>query len=419
MKNNVSLKTITMFVISGILISYIMQMGPSPLLMILRDEFSLNGKDALLNLCVSIIFPFLIIGSISGSYIEKKLGTERLFTIVLALLTTGLVGNYFVTDVTSFLIFRSIFGIGFGLGIPFIGSVIMKWYNPKQREYMTTVNGLFPFIATLISFCSMLPLYYITGDSWRACFGLWGILTGLILILWMSSSHKITNTKVNNITEDDSESNLYSFLLKLKPIRQLALIFMSDFFCYSYIATVLPTWLFELGGVSQTTANILAAAAFPLVGLLGCSVGGIYSTKTGQRKPPLVIGQALKLAGLIIASITSNLYITLIGIILFAFGNGVWMPSMYSIPTELDGMNSSKVGAAFALISALGFVCGFISPVFGGWLSGLLSSNIEADLMLMHIMGMRLSVFIFSFLCLGALIVAVRIKETGKMHSAR
>jgi MFS family permease len=404
-------KLMTILIISGIMISYIMQMGPSPLLTLLRDEFQLYGKDTLLNLCVSVIFPFLIVGGILGGYVDQRLGTSKLYILTMVLLTAGIIGNFWATNVTLFLIFRAVFGLGFGVGVPFIGSAIMKWYAPKQRDAMTTINGLFPFVATLLSYCLMLPLSRLFNDSWRAALGCWGVIAALIISIWVFAVHRPVQAMKPKDEISKPEKSLYKGLLRRRSIRILTVVFVCDFFCYSYIATILPVWLYETGGVTEVTANILAAIAFPLLGLIGCGFGGVYSRKTGRRKPPLVIGQAMKLAGLILASISTQLWIAVLGISVYAFGNGLWMPSMYGIPTELDRMTSTRVGAAYTLMSAFGFAVGFFSPLIGGYLTERISFSIASESIAAHVCGLRWSVFIFSFLNLVALIFSMRLAE--------
>ena len=404
-------KLMTALIISGIMISYIMQMGPSPLLILLRDEFLLYGNDTTLNLCVSVIFPFLILGGILGGYFDQRLGTSKLYILTMVLMTIGIIGNYWAVNVTLFLIFRAVFGLGFGFGVPFIGSAIMKWYDPKQRAAMTTINGLFPFVATLLAYCLMLPLSRLFNHSWKAAFGFWGIIAAINVSIWVFTIHKpVQAVKAKDVVLEP-EKGLYKNLLRRRSIRILAGVFVCDFFCYSYIATILPAWIFETGGISEVTANILAAIAFPLLGLIGCGAGGWYSRKTELRKPPLVIGQAMKLVGLISASVSTQLWVTVLGISVFAFGNGLWMPSMYGIPTELEHMTSTRVGAAFTLMSACGFAVGFFSPLIGGYITEQISYAIAPMSMAAHVSGLRWSVFIFSFLNLLSLIFSIRLVE--------
>ena len=200
-------------------------------------------------------------------------------------------------------------------------------------------------------------------------------------------------------------------------IRMLCYAFICDFLCYSYIAIILPTYLHELGGISKSFAGLLAAFVFPCAGIFGAVFGGVLISKTGLRKPSLAIGQLLKLFGGIIAALGGaiSLGMVMFGVVLFGIGNALWMPSMYTVPTELDNMNSTRVAAAFSLISYFGFLVGFVGPVVGGWLTNqlMLFSGIS-DPVLSHVFGLRWSLFIFSFVNRIALVCVLRMSETGK-----
>lgn len=149
-------------------------MAPSPILTILRDEFQLYGRDSWLNLSVSIICPVLIIFSMAGGMVTKKLGLKGLYIIALDFMSGGTILNYIVGTYVGFLVGRLIFGIGFGLGIPFIGSIIMNCYQGKKQDTMNTVNAILPFVGTLISFGLLVPLYQLFNNSWRTALGIWG-----------------------------------------------------------------------------------------------------------------------------------------------------------------------------------------------------------------------------------------------------
>lgn len=174
MQKKTSHSLLTALIIIGVFISYILQMAPSPLLTILRDEFQLFENDALLNLSVSIIFPVLIIFSLTGGAVNRHLGLKKLYAVSLAFMAVGTLMNYSVTSYIGFLIGRLIFAVGFGLGIPFIGAAIMNCYYGKDQDAMNTVNAIFPFVGTLASFGLLVPLYRLFGNSWRASLGIWG-----------------------------------------------------------------------------------------------------------------------------------------------------------------------------------------------------------------------------------------------------
>ena len=241
----------------------------------------------------------------------------------------------------------------------------------------------------------------------------------MVLLFWLLF---IRNPDKFILVEDEEvqeekikiKENIYINLLKRKPIRLLSGIFICDFACYSYIATILPTFLYETGNMSESVANIWAAVAFPAAGIIGCGLGGIVTNRSGLRKPTLIWGQLLKFVGIVIMVIMSDFSIVLsiLGAGLFGFGNGFWMPSFYGIPTELKGMNGAQVAASFALMSSGGFLMGFLTPTVGGWLTNQLML-IAPNTSIAHAFGLKWSLFIFGFLNLVGLVCAILISETG------
>ena len=96
------------------------------------------------------------------------------------------------------------------------------------------------------------------------------------------------------------------------------------------------------------------------------------------------------------------------GIIVFALGNGMWMPVMYTMPMEMDGMDDSRVGAAFAFMSSCGFLMGFISPILGGGLTNTIMGMAPLqDPVLRHVFGLKWSLFLFGFTNIAALVLSL------------
>jgi len=408
--------------IASISVLYIQQMAPSPLLGYIREFFRIYNNDAFLNLSVSIIFPPIIAASLYGSVLEQRIGTKNMFSLAILFTVTGLcvyivAGRYLV-----FLVGRFLYGIGFGLSIPFIGSAIMNWYTGKQRYFMNTVNGLFPFIGAVMAFGLMTPIYTLLNGSLRFVFSIWSIPLIIMLFIWESLFEKkkgFIPPATHVACKTVGEKGLYRKLLKRKNIRMLCFAFICDFLCYSYVAIILPTYLHELGGISVSLAGLLAAFVFPGAGIFGAVFGGMLISKTGLRKPSLAIGQLLKLFGGVTAAIGGaiSLGMVICGVLLFGIGNALWMPSMYTVPTELDKMNSTRVAASFSLISSFGFLVGFIGPVVGGWLTNqLMLFSCISDPVLSHVFGLRWSLFIFSFVNIIALVCVLRMSETGKKN---
>lgn len=410
--NRKKLPLVTALAVTAIGISYILQMAPSPILSVLREGYRLGGNDALLNLCVSIIYPMTIAASLLGGRLEGRLGTRRLFTWALAFLTAGTLLNFAAVTYALFLAGRVLFSVGFGLAIPFIGSAIMNWYGEAGRARMNTLNGMFPFIGTVISFSCMLPLTEWFHGSWRASMGIWGAALLAVLVLWVLLVRDLPAP----VPEAAGETGVYGLLLRHRDIRLLCEVFVLDFFCYSYIVVLLPTFLAEAGGMSEHQAGVWAALAFPAVGLAGGAFGGFLMSATGMRKAILAAGQVVKLAGILLLTlgIGASVWAGIAGAAVYGLGNGMWMPVMYAMPMEMEGMTPSRVGAAFALISSCGFAAGFVSPVLGGWLTTALAAAAPAaDPVACHVFGLKWSLFAFGFTNLAAFLISLLLRDTA------
>jgi hypothetical protein len=262
------------------------------------------------------------------------------------------------------------------------------------------------------------PIYNLFGNSWENALGIWGIGTIVVGIVWIfAAKENIAGTGSEGNEHIKLEKNIYLNLLKMPDIRHLCYAFMCDMFCYSYIAVILPTFLAESGHMTEAIAGFWSAVAFPGFGLLGCMTGGIVISMTGLRRPTMAAGQVFKFLGVLIATVGSiySVWFIVIGIAFFGIGNSIWMPPMYMVPMELEGMNSMKVGAAFSIINSCGFAAAFFSPIIGGWLTNLLMNTANiSDPVLKHVFGMRWSLFAAGFLSVVSFLCVLKVRETGK-----
>ena len=102
-------------IILGILSLYIMQMGPSSILVQIKRGLAIES-EVMLNMVVNIVFCFIVLGCIIGPHLEKKLGTKNLYTVSLIFSVVGVFSHIFAENSYKLiLIGRSVFGVGFGL----------------------------------------------------------------------------------------------------------------------------------------------------------------------------------------------------------------------------------------------------------------------------------------------------------------
>jgi MFS family permease len=334
-------------------------------------------------------------------------------------------GGYIV-----FLATRIVWGFGFGLFVSFMGAATVKWYAPSQRAFMNTLNGLYPFLGLAVCYNLSVPVLKAVGNNLLLCFALWAVLTIAGLVLWLLSVHSdeigyatTAQGRAEQAAEAKAldscggeEQGLYKNLLRRKEIVCLCLIFVADFFCVQYVATVMPDFFMGGAGLSAGSAALLVGLFFPCVGIAGAIFGGLRMEKTGLRRPILIASTLFKFLGIlliVLGAFVKILPLMIAGLTLFSLGNSIWMPVLYTVITELDDMNPARSAGAFALVTSMGFVAGFLSPLVGGALADMLSrlSGLEGNAARMF--GYTWSMAAFSLICFVGLLAALRIRETG------
>lgn len=414
---------LTLAIVIGVGTLYVMMMAPSPLLLAIGKHFGITD-DVELNMVVNIFFLFAVTACVVGGKIQSQLGLKKLY--LLALLC-GIIGSVILAfsgaSYWLVLLGRTITGLGYGFAVPFIGAAIMRWYEPLAREKMDTLNGLFPFVGTLISFFLAIPLATLFSGSWEMSLAFWGIPEAVALLMWAKGlDFEALETYDEEQPDAKPEKGIYRGLLKRREMKLLLLACMCDYGSYAFLGTVLPMLLVEAGSFSESVANSIAAIAFPGMGIVGIIVAGIVLGKIGLRKPLLLLGQYGEIVGLVIAAIGVNTSMVLfvLGVAIFAFSNAVWTPTLFVVPMDLADMTPARTGAAFALIGIVGETFSFLAPSIGGFLTGFFLSLVGvADPTLAHATALSWSLAVFGVSNLLGAISMTLIRETGTSRLSR
>lgn len=419
-------------IIVGLLISYSHNSSPAPFIPYFFDFFQLDPIQdlGLINASMSIFLIITIPFTFIGTALEMKIGTRKLFALAMLMNTIGIL-MVFAASSGSYGVYmagRVIYGAGFGLAIPALGSAIMKWYRPRRRTFMTTLNGMFPLLGALIGYM-VFPAVGQAVDNWIFGNAFSGFITLGVLIVWLIAVRKDVDSidiaaeeeKYLQVVHPNEIENPIKWAFGTNQIRCLIVAFFCDFMMYMYVATILPTWLMYAGGMDEMTATTWAAIAFPAFGVVGVVIGGVLINVLGKRKPIIVFCQFLKLAGILIASLSADTLGApgiIFGIALFGLGNGGWMSPMFVVPTETPGTSATKVGASYSIFMSFGFAAGFIFPIIGGMLATSFANKLTAssgitDTAILGAYGFKWSIFIFGLIHIIAIIAALRLKETG------
>jgi MFS family permease len=430
----VKLMAVLLFV--GSLIGFAQNTSPAPFIPSMIGFFGLDSvqDQGLINLSMSIIFASTIPAQFIGTVIEEKFGTRLLFSLAMLISAIGVVMIFIPSDDYGlFLVGRVVYGLGFGFNVPALGSAFMKWFRPKGRQIMVTLNGVLPLLGALVTYVTFPVIADIAGGDggldagWQMGYGFTGFIVFAVFVIWIVGVRKKADAiniaaeeerilGVEEPSSDDKQGSAFKWAIGTNQIKCIIVCFICDFCMYMYIATILPIWLINAGSMDEITANFWTAIAFPLFGVIGTVLGGIIMNVTGRRKIIIVLCQIIKLAGFIIACLgaDSNAMFIIVGVALFGIGNGGWMPPMFLMPTEIKGTSSTRVAASYAIFMSCGYAAGLVSPVIGGIMSTemIASSGIQGEAAQLAY-GLKWSVFYLGLSHVISIIVALRLKETG------
>jgi MFS family permease len=441
------IKRMAVLIFFGLLMGFSHNSSPAPFIASMIEYFNLDPvtDQYLINLSLSIMFATTIPAALIGTWFEQKIGTRRLFSLAMLFVSAGILIVFMSSaGYGVYLSGRLVYGFGFGLMLPTMGSAAMKWFRPGGRRIMTTLNGLLPLLGAVLSF-TLFPMAgsaYGGGEGfstgWIFGHGFSGFIAAAVLIVWIFSVRKGIDS-IDIAAEEEKErsageakggrsgmaakgapeasgGNVLLWNMKTNQIRCLTVCFSCEFMMYMYIATILPVWLIHAAGMAETSATFWAAVAFPVFGVIGVFLGGVLTNWLGRRRPVIIVCQVLKLVGILTASLGSGLSpgFILFGMALFGLGNGGWMPVMYIVPTEIPGASASRVAAGYSFINVCGWLTGMIGPVVGGLIAtALIISSGIADESAGLAFGYKWSNLILGLFHIIAIIAAFKLKETG------
>ena len=101
------------------------------------------------------------------------------------------------------------------------------------------------------------------------------------------------------------------------------------------------------------------------------------------------------------------------GTAIYGIGNGMWMPVLFTMSMELEGMTPSRSGAPSPSSTPARFSPALSPPTIGGALTTFLTGIAPvADAVAAHAFGLKWSLFIFGFVNLVSFVIGFFLDET-------
>jgi MFS transporter, ACS family, hexuronate transporter len=282
-----------------------------------------------------------------------------------------------LASVVGFMIVRFLLGLGEAGNFPASIKTVAEWFPKKERALATGIFNSGTNVGALAT-PLVVPLIVIYWGWWEAF-----IITGAIGFIWLGFWHfvyrrpeehpKLSKAELEYIQSDPSEPVVKIPWAKLFPHRQTWAFaigkFMTDPIWWVYLFW-LPDFLQKQHGLDIKTFGPPIAVIY-IIADVGSIGGGYISSKlikmgwtiNKSRKTAMLVC-ALAVIPIVIASITSNLWLAVILIGIAAAAHQGWSANIFTIASDMFPKQAvgSVVGIG-GMFGAIGGMC--ISPLVG------------------------------------------------------
>jgi MFS family permease len=283
------------------------------------------------------------------------------------------------------MVIRALMGMGEGVSLPAIHSILGKWVPKKSSGKPTGfVQAGIPFGMAITM---PIATWIILNWSWQLVFFSFAFLAPVWCIIWWKFGRDrpeqypgITKAELNYIQEDNDNNNPIldkSQQFTNKEILTKGSIWLAAFpyFCANYLFFLFMTWLptYFVNGrgidLSQSAffsmlPHLVAIFTYPLGGFLADKISSKLGQNIGRKIVPIV--------GLTIAGVFLILATRMTGVgsaaALIALSNGfltLTMGSFFSMPMVFSQRNTGLITGMF---TTLGTVAGILAPIMSGYI---------------------------------------------------
>lgn len=282
------------------------------------------------------------------------------------------------------MLIRGLMGLGEGVSLPAIHSILGKWVPKKSSGKPTGfVQAGVPFgMAVTMPIATWIILNW----SWQTVFYSFAILAPIWCFVWWKFGRdkpdhypNITKAELEYIQADNDNHIVLdqTQVLSNKEILSKGSIWMAAFpyFCANYLFYLFMTWLptYFVNGrgidLSQSAffsmlPHLVAIFTYPLGGFLADKLSGKFGQNIGRRLVPIF--------GLMIAGIFLILATRATGVgsaaALIALSNGfltLTMGSFFSMPMVFSQRNTGIITGMF---TTFGTLAGILAPILSGYI---------------------------------------------------
>lgn len=345
-------------------------LSPAPLLGPIIHHLGIGlGAGGLL---ISIVPACIVIFSLVGGVVSERLGAVRTGIVAAWAMAIGLVLSGYTDSYGPLLLCRILEGLGYGLLLAPIATLVMGWFPPRECAYVNIANSVAPFAGLTLVFAVMPVIYIATGKRWAASMLDAGVALGVIAILWTVLGREPYSSGVQSGAGSHGGAAGGSSMpevLGMRGVRLVGLALFGSLWTFQIFTAFLPLYLRTTQGMSLEEADGIVAI-LPLTAAFAAAGGGFGAAITGLRRPFMWPIQLLMFLGAVGAVGFHDPMAIRLSMVAFGAGTSGPLSGILTTMMELPGMTPVKMGSAYGVIWAMGFAGAFISPILGGAIAG-------------------------------------------------
>lgn len=324
----------------------------------------------------------------------SRFGAKNLTTVTLGLATACLFLQGWAPVFAVLLFGRLAFGITLIAQQPARAFLTQQWFQARE---IIIVNGLSNVLFGIVVGGGLLASPFILsalGDDWRSTFRVFGILMGVLTLLWMLLGKERVRPESPG-QKNARETGILRGALSYRDLWLGGFGFLGPTMVFSAFVSFYPTLMLENYDVSLRWSGAILALGVLVGGVTGLGIGYAAARRSKEKSFLIVLGVLMAgtyVAMLLTGSIPALMFLSLINGLSWAF-----FPILITVPFLLPGIRSREMAVALSFTIMATAVGSSLGPLITGFIQ-----EITGDL--------RLSLLIISFPALSLCVAGFAIR---------
>jgi len=309
---------------------------------------------------------------------------------------------FFPSSYLLILFYRACFAFGTAIIVPVATAIVAEWFGTRRLPFINGIIMSCINLANGITYATAIPIA--NAFSWNTPMAVYGLVALACAVAWiiLGKNRDKEPVSIRTDTTDLPENRPDFSLRQVLANRSAILLTMAVFVSWALgnaIFSWLPDYYYNVFNISLEKASRIMVFS-TVGGTIASIAGGILATRTGRRRPFLIIsGFGTALSALLAISF-NNIPLIYISVTLFGIFGGINASSIFTIPMEIPEMSVLSGVVVISMMQVGGNLGNFISPLVVGYFVDLTGSYMTGFIT-------------FIVLSFGQVIAGIMLPETG------